>query len=95
MNPCSQSIDGNANVNGYPPVSIQDAKLFIDFYDICFPTLSQVSNDRRLLPQLKQEMGVQMLEDFGGQLLSLQTIDPTHTEHLRKTIQRWSYSSVE
>ncbi|KAF9363904.1 hypothetical protein BGX34_003063 [Mortierella sp. NVP85] len=66
-------------------VTPEDANLFLALYDACF----HPENERLSVSQLKREMMIQILEDFGDQLLDNQAEDPLHKEYLRRTIVQW------
>ncbi|KAF9356512.1 hypothetical protein BGX26_005166 [Mortierella sp. AD094] len=62
-----------------PTISAQDTNLFLTLYRKCFPSDDEEEHDSdsRSVSLLKQEMMIQMLEDFGKLLMEDQPLDPS------------------
>ncbi|KAF9173081.1 hypothetical protein BGX20_004137 [Mortierella sp. AD010] len=72
----SRSSPGATN---NPIISAQDTNLFLALYRKCFPSDDENQEhdcDSRSVSLLKQEMMIQMLEDFGKLLMEDQPPDP-------------------
>ncbi|KAI1315480.1 hypothetical protein EDD11_000712 [Mortierella claussenii] len=53
-----------------------DIELFVLLYYVCFQPIDQHNRHRQSMSRLKREMVLQMLEDFGEQLLAQRAADP-------------------